>query len=151
MSRASEDQPFLKYSDDPAIHESDCKCQPTRSRRGTVARLLPYAVVVVVTSLLWVLILLLVVPTSPPRRVSVADDPRHNVTSGAKLTSCGNSTEEARARGCKYDVLLNNWVPAPCFDQEWVDEYLEDNSWGAYADKNMTQRLSVEEMSQVDS
>ena len=46
---------------------------------------------------------------------------------------------------------MNNWIPAQCFDQEWLDEYLEDNSWGAFADKSMTRRLSVEEMSETDS
>ena len=112
---------------------------------------MPYFLIFVVTSLFWLLALLLAIPAPSSHRVASGEDARHNVTSDAILATCGNSTEEARARGCKYDVLLNNWVPAPCLDQEWLDEYLEDNSWGAFADKNMTQRLSVEEMANSGS
>lgn len=56
----------------------------------------------------------------------------HNVTSGARLVSCGNSTAEALAGGCEYDTLLNAWVPGECFDQEWVEEYEDDGSWAAF-------------------
>lgn len=56
----------------------------------------------------------------------------HNVTSGAKLLSCGNSTVEALAAGCQYDTLLNAWVPARCLDREWIEEYQDDGSWAAF-------------------
>lgn len=56
----------------------------------------------------------------------------HNVTSGARLISCGNSTAKALAGGCEYDTLLNAWVPGECFDQEWVEEYEDDGSWAAF-------------------
>ncbi|UQC76901.1 uncharacterized protein CLUP02_02367 [Colletotrichum lupini] len=75
---------------------------------------------------------------------------RHNITTGRTRISCGNTTKEARAKGCKYDVLLNHWVPAQCFDKDSVDEYQEDASWGAFADKNMTQQLTIDEMSERD-
>lgn len=58
----------------------------------------------------------------------------HNVTSGAKLVGCGNSTAEALAGGCKYDTLLNAWVPGRCFDREWIEEYEDDGSWAAFAE-----------------
>lgn len=58
----------------------------------------------------------------------------HNITSGAKYISCGNSTEEARSKGCTYDTLLNAWVPAQCLDQEWIDEYQDDASWTAFSE-----------------
>ena len=151
MFRENENQPFLKYSDDPSSNESDCKCAATRSRSRATVRFLPHAVVFLVTSLLWLLVLLLVIPAPSSHHSAANDDQRHNITSHARLISCGNSTEEARAQGCKYDILMNNWIPAPCFDQEWLDEYLEDNSWGAYADKGMTRRLTVDEMSETDS
>jgi hypothetical protein len=73
---------------------------------------------------------------------------RFNITTNARLLSCGNSPLEAREAGCIYDILLNNWVPAPCADQEWVDEYMDDESWGGYEDEAMTRRLTVAEMSE---
>ena len=73
----------------------------------------------------------------------------HNVTSNAKLLSCGKSTQEAKALGCKYDVLLNAWVPAPCMDEEFIQEYKDDGTWSSYADWNMTQKLTtVDEISE---
>jgi hypothetical protein len=75
---------------------------------------------------------------------------RHNVTTDATLITCGNSTAETRSLGCKYDVFLNHWVPRPCYDDEWVAEYQEDGSWGAYANEDLTRRLKIEEMEGSD-
>jgi hypothetical protein len=48
-----------------------------------------------------------------------------------------------------YDVLLTSWVPISCYDNEFIQEYTDDQSWGAYADANLTLPLStVEEMSE---
>ena len=36
-------------------------------------------------------------------------------------------------------------------DEEFVQEYQDDGSWAAYADENMTQRItSIDEMSELD-
>jgi len=108
-------------------------------------------------------------PTSGSSTNDGSASRKHNVTSGAKLLNCGekHSNEEARAMGCSYDVLLNAWVPAPCFDNEYVHpplsssnstlltqlpkrfvvEYLDDFSSTAYADIELTQPLkSIDEM-----
>lgn len=58
----------------------------------------------------------------------------HNITSDARWVSCGGSPAEAEGMGCRYDALLNHWVPAPCVDQEWIDEYQDDDSWAAFAE-----------------
>lgn len=72
--------------------------------------------------------------------------PRHNITTNARLIDCGNTPQEAMEKKCTYDILLNAWVPEPCFEQDWIDEYSEDMSWGAYTDETMSVRLTVEEM-----
>ena len=77
-------------------------------------------------------------------------DSRHNVTTNAKLLTCGSSPAGARARGCKYDMFLNNWIPEQCYDEEWIVEYQDDGSWSAHADENLTQPLTVEEMEDRD-
>ncbi|KAK8002949.1 glycoside hydrolase family 10 protein [Apiospora arundinis] len=64
-----------------------------------------------------------------------------NITTGARYLTCGNSTQDARSHGCRYDVLLNNWVPAPCYDADFIAEYEEDGSSAAYRDAALTQRI----------
>ncbi|TQN66650.1 hypothetical protein CSHISOI_08867 [Colletotrichum shisoi] len=157
MSSTPEYQPFLKYSDDPTTEEPT---SPKRhaSRRSTF---LSHASVLVGTSLVWILLFLLFTPPRTASTSAQAPEPsglpgihvagdRFNVTSDRKEISCGSTTKEASAKGCKYDILLNHWVPAPCFDKESVDEYQEDGSWGAFSDINMTHRLTVDEMSERD-
>lgn len=123
-------------------------------------RLLRDFLIFLVTSLLWVMVIWMFIPgpgtasSSSSPMSSPADDTApaqmpsqgssvitgedmarfHNITSGAKYISCGNSTEEARAKGCTYDTLLNAWVPAQCLDQEWIDEYQDDASWTAFSE-----------------
>lgn len=124
-------------------------------------RLLRDFFICLATSLLWVLVIWMFIPGPGPGTASTspssspadgdaapAEMPSqgssvitggdmsrfHNITSGAKYISCGNSTEEARTKGCTYDTLLNAWVPAQCLDQEWIDEYQDDASWTAFAE-----------------
>ncbi|KAL0931566.1 uncharacterized protein CTRU02_214301 [Colletotrichum truncatum] len=160
MPSTPEHQPFLKYSDDPAAEEASPPQQHVQRRTALVSHILVF----VGTSVVWVLVMLFVVPSS---KIAIAryhaaqngmswherhniTGGRHNITTGRRLVSCGNSTTEARAQGCKYDILLNHWVPAPCFDKDSVDEYQEDNSWGAFADTKLTQKLTIDEMSERD-
>ncbi|KAE9573309.1 hypothetical protein CGCF415_v012911 [Colletotrichum fructicola] len=75
----------------------------------------------------------------------------HNMTSEAKLVMCGNSTAEAKKAGCKYDTLLNHWVPEQCYDKEFETEYMDDDTWHAYSDVNLTKRLTREEMGDQES
>lgn len=138
-------------------------------------RLLRDFVICLATSLLWVLIIWMFIPTpntaSSSQMSSPADDDTaaaqmpsqsssvitgedmarfHNITSGAEYISCGNSTEEARDKGCTYDTLLNAWVPAQCLDQEWIDEYQDDASWTAFSDVNLTEPLRPDAMGERD-
>lgn len=65
---------------------------------------------------------------------------------------CGNTTAEAEARGCAFDLLSHNWLPQPCLDPLSEAEYREyvsspDRLYGAYPyflDKDGTQRISDE-------
>jgi len=145
-----ENQPFLKYSDNVSINEpeADGQFQPAQSQRK---RLLSHSLVFVITSLLWMVLLYAMPSPSTHWKSMSKSGEHHNITTGAKLMKCGTTTAEARALGCKYDVLLNMWAPAPCVDEEFINEYLDDQSWAAYADKNMTQKLSsVDEISEMD-
>lgn len=136
----------------PAHREALVKASGTR-------RLLRDLVVCLATSLLWVLVIWMFIPGPGPAPSSPSSSPAdddaapsqmpsqgssvitgedmarfHNITSGAQYISCGNSTVEARSKGCTYDTLLNAWVPAQCLDQEWIDEYQDDASWTAFSE-----------------
>lgn len=158
MSTDSARQPFLEYTDDPEKEEAR-RYVRVQTRKGNI---LPYLFVAIITSLLWSVVILFFVDI--PRASNNAGNTtteehglsssrptgRYNITTNAHRLSCGNSVSEAKALNCKYDLLLNNWVPEPCFDKEWLEEYKEDDSWGGFADEAMTQRMSVEEMSEAD-
>lgn len=74
---------------------------------------------------------------------------RHNITTGATMIACGHSVAEARTLGCKYDILLNSWVPEPCYSSnDLMEDYKDDDSWTGFRDENLTQRLTVLEMSE---
>lgn len=156
-------QPFSGYTDDPDKEEAR-QFRHIKPARGNI---LPYIVVCFATSIFWGGLLYLFHPTStlsplaassnsplasaaetfqPPGLPSTTD--RHNITHNAHLLTCGTTVASAKANGCKYDILLNNWVPAPCYDQEFIDEYVDDDSWGGFADEAMTQKLKVQEMSE---
>jgi hypothetical protein len=44
---------------------------------------------------------------------------------------CGSSPAEARARGCRFDVILYSWVPPPCHDEQLQQAYLDqrESEW----------------------
>ncbi|KAK8100771.1 hypothetical protein PG999_011145 [Apiospora kogelbergensis] len=142
-------QPFLKYegfTDDPILVEASPRTQPRQpgpprapycQYRMLSIHVASHIMVIIMTSLFWVL----VVPGLP-----ASDDQqqhRVNITTGAKYLTCGNSTKEAKSRSCRFDVLLNNWVPAPCYDVDFIAEYEEDGSSSAYRDAALTQRIEL--------
>lgn len=43
-----------------------------------------------------------------------------------KGTQCGNSWQEAKALGCRFDVMASRWYSPECFDQEVLDEMLAE-------------------------
>lgn len=37
---------------------------------------------------------------------------------------CGHNAEEARALGCRFELMSFSWLPEPCIDQELEDEFV---------------------------
>lgn len=60
--------------------------------------------------------------------------------------NCGSSVEEARAKGCFFDVMLHSWVSAECADKELMDEYLAKIPYHWYRDWKTKEEITVEEM-----
>jgi hypothetical protein len=67
----------------------------------------------------------------------------------AKGLGCGNTTLEARAAGCEFDILSYSWTPSECFDRETAAEFLawlEDDkrqfgAWPFFSDPNGHERV----------
>ncbi|KAK5655855.1 hypothetical protein OQA88_5394 [Cercophora sp. LCS_1] len=57
-------------------------------------------------------------------------------------TKCGDNWQEAKALGCKWDVMASRWYAPECFDQDVVDDMLAEPqvNWNFtwYADKEHT-------------
>lgn len=51
-----------------------------------------------------------------------------------EVGNCGNSSEEARAKGCIFDVMSILWVTPECYDAELAEEFKThwDHEWWAH-------------------
>ena len=49
-----------------------------------------------------------------------------------KALPCGQTPEEARARGCEFDMLVTAWLPSRCIDRELVREFMSLGKWQFY-------------------
>ena len=152
-------------SADDDFEEGQGGAATPRQRQRPSRQVASHLVVFIATSLLWVFVLFVMkagapssTTPSPTPSSSPSSTPGHHhaaadtmtttttgsensITAGATLRTCGNTTAEARARDCRYDLLLNSWVPAACYDGEFEEEYLDDGSGGAFADEALTQPL----------
>ncbi|KAF9888832.1 hypothetical protein FE257_008201 [Aspergillus nanangensis] len=83
-----------------------------------------------------------------PLDIRLRSDPRH-----ARYT-CGSSTEEARKRGCTFDILSMNWLPSQCArdqTEEFIG-YATNETWVYYRDRHAKSLIeNSEELSELDS
>ena len=63
-----------------------------------------------------------------------------------KILDCGYSPSEARAKGCVFDVMMQDWVPEPCYDGVLTERYLAEGNWTWYADGDGKVIISDEDM-----
>jgi hypothetical protein len=59
---------------------------------------------------------------------STASYNKNKVLNGVETegTQCGNTWEEAKAMGCKFDVMASRWYAPECFFQEVLDEMMAE-------------------------
>lgn len=60
---------------------------------------------------------------------------------------CGNSSNEAVALGCIFDLSLVGYVPAPCFDADLNRRFM-DWGWRFFEDQNGTREVSLERIAE---
>lgn len=66
---------------------------------------------------------------------------------------CGNTTAEARARGCEFDLLSYSWLPQKCLDRETSAEFRDwvmssdrrHGSWPFFTDEKLTNPVPDED------
>jgi hypothetical protein len=68
--------------------------------------------------------------------------------------SCGQSPDEAIARGCKFDPFALAWLPDNCRDDELIKEFEElgkihNHSWEFYTWPNPGKKLNLSEVSMM--
>ncbi|KAF4624110.1 hypothetical protein G7Y89_g14063 [Cudoniella acicularis] len=51
---------------------------------------------------------------------------------GLELGHCGNSNEEARALGCKFDPMTWAWMRPECYREELISDFLNRTDWHFY-------------------
>ena len=61
-------------------------------------------------------------------------DPHLDGVEIIEVGNCGNSSEEARAKGCIFDVMSILWVTPECYDSELAKEFKKqwDHEWWAH-------------------
>lgn len=111
---------------------------------GSCRSILSHFIVLLITSIFWLVIL----NTATDNMSDKIYFPNPKAADRATYLTCGNTTTEAKSKGCQYDILSNHWVPGVCMDQAAIVEYQVDGSWYGYTDEGRTQRLSIDTMSQ---
>lgn len=56
-------------------------------------------------------------------------DPLADNPLAGQVLDCGYTPEDARAKGCVYDVMMQDWVPEPCYDAVLTERYLSQGNW----------------------
>lgn len=58
------------------------------------------------------------------------------------MGNCGRTPEQARQRGCVFDLMMSGWVHPPCYDQELSDRFLRENNFTFFWDREGTKQLT---------
>ncbi|KUI68148.1 hypothetical protein VM1G_03641 [Cytospora mali] len=141
---------YKPVGDDAADAENQAGCSPDtthHSGRGTAlpgfltpaTAIPPHTLWATLSSVVAAVLLALFI--FMPRPWLPADHPGQT-----RHVGCGNSTAEAQAAGCKFDILSYTWVQPACFDQELMYEFLGRANWRWYPDEETVQELTVNEV-----
>lgn len=102
------------------------------------------------TSCIWITVLILLGQHNAEHLAIQTNDPSAHRTSfltpQTQYLTCGKSVQEAKSRGCQYDILTNHWMPNQCSDDFGVKEYQSDGTWLPFGDGNRTKELTVDEL-----
>lgn len=83
---------------------------------------------------------------SAPTPTAIVDDGSLKTVEEQPIQDCGFTPDEARAKGCVFDVMMQLWTPAACFDEILSNRFLEVGNWTWYADPSASHVFTLEEM-----
>jgi hypothetical protein len=63
-----------------------------------------------------------------------------------EIMHCGSNYHEARELGCVYDVMMQLWMPAPCYDSVLSERFLHKGNWTWWTDPENGVTMSDEQM-----
>lgn len=131
----------LDNLENPIDDESQNPEHNSSARRSTLSRLLSIIARVAIAGIVTVVFI-----GSIGSILTLWHDHGNAAASPATLAGCGNSTHEARSQGCVFDVMMQLWVPQPCYNRELSEEFLAEGQWKWYRDPEAEQEMPDEEM-----
>jgi hypothetical protein len=75
--------------------------------------------------------------------VDVLDGNPHHHT--PLIQPCGNTTEQARAAGCHFDIISFSWFPSRCYDAALAEEFDQLQTWRWYRDLERKEEVPRQE------
>lgn len=67
-----------------------------------------------------------------------------------EIHDCGSNAEEARAKGCAYDVMMQEWTPPECIDWTLSEKFLKKGNWTWYSNFDMSTWMDDVEVAKGD-
>jgi len=109
------------------------------------AKKLRWSAIFFITTNITTLVIFLIYVIRPPyhyRRMDT-DKPELSYQGGTHIIEhCGDSLEEAQARGCIFDLMSFRWIHPACFNRNESEAWLESyGPWEWYMEKNNTESV----------
>lgn len=85
-------------------------------------------------------------PSTTSASVKLEDHPAQTISNPSASSTpfattyeyrdCGGNADEARAKGCEYDVMMQEWQPPECIDWPLSERFLKQGNWTWYANSD---------------
>ncbi|RDI76968.1 hypothetical protein Vi05172_g13054 [Venturia inaequalis] len=144
-----EDEAFLEK-------EASTKSPQPRTWRHTYCNTSTISILIsLITTTAFVLVLLITTNGHPVRILKQSNlytspslQAAPSNPTAAETLHCGTTPTEARALGCKFDIMSFAWTPPSCYDHARSVSFLAKHGpWTFYQDHNATIPLPVDELS----
>jgi hypothetical protein len=122
-----DEEKFKDLSDIDSEDSRSWKQHPTRSRFFRAFIILISAVAVLTLAIYFL---------APRQKALVYDQ-------------CGKTAEEARARGCVFEITGFTWIPKECYDPDTEEEflnYLVTHDLSIYRHANYSEKVPIQEV-----
>ncbi|KAK1504487.1 hypothetical protein CTAM01_03794 [Colletotrichum tamarilloi] len=134
-----EDEPFLAESPYTGKERKHTRLESVKRVLG------PFLIGVIASSILWAVPLIINRTSAVTNAIAPA---------APVITSCGESPDEARARGCHFQLWSYSWVPHNCFDVDLHDDFIklhDKEDWKYYRNNSseITEAAKISSLEEV--